>query len=357
MRLLVPALVVILVPLSGCFGGEARTEWAFDVTQLSDLANMGRTGKGVIVAVLDTGINPDHVALRHLFDGNKDNGEVVAWKDYVNNRAQPYDDDGHGSHVAGIIAASGSSLGDKINYNGIDLLGGAPGVQLVIAKVCGTTDCNAAAIPDAVNWAVAQHAQVISMSFGGNASVHLFGLNQDAMSRAVQNAINKGVVAVAAAGNGGPNNADVSEPGDVKGVIAVGAIQEDGSVWDQSSRGNDAANPCQATPSPLPLLGQPGRCDPDKKPELVAPGVNILSAWTGDRYVQATGTSQATPFVSAAIALMLEGHGRLTNASDVEHLKEVLEKTARPVPGQKTPHDDAAGYGLLQAKAAFDAYH
>ncbi len=356
MRVLAVALAALLVPLAGCFGGEARSEWAFEVTQLTDLADTGRTGKGVIVAILDTGINPHHVALSHLFDGNRDNGEVVAFKDYMGGHdgvANAYDDDGHGSHVAGIIAASGSSVGDKLVYNGVDLLGGAPAVTLLIAKVCGTASCKANAIPDAVNWAVGQRAQIISMSFGALSTPNLFGVNADAMQTAVQNAINKGVVAVAAAGNDGPDNADVSTPGDVKGVITVGAIQQDGTVWALSSRGNDQANPCQPQ---LPVLGQAGRCDPNKKPELVAPGVEILSSWTGDQYARATGTSQATPFVTAAVALMLEGRGPLRNAADVEHLKSVLIDTARPIPGQRLPHDDAAGYGLLQARAALDAY-
>jgi len=355
MRAVALALVALFIPLGGCFGGEARTEWAFDVTQLSNMGDAGHKGKGVIVAVLDTGINPNHVALTHLFDGNKDNGEVIAFKDYEAGRAQAYDDDGHGSHVAGIIAASGSSLGDKLSYGGVDLLGGAPAVQLVIAKVCGLKDCNAGAIPDAVNWAVSQHAQIISMSLGGNSSLgSLRGLRPDDMQTAVQNAVNKGVVVVAAAGNWGPNDADVSEPANVKGVIAVGAIQSDGTVWSGSSRGNDAANPCQ--PNPLPVVGVPGRCDPDKKPEIVAPGVDILSAWTNDNYVRATGTSQATPFVTSTVALMLEGRAPLKSSNDVEHLKTILMQTARPIPGQHLPHDNAAGYGLVQAKAAYDAY-
>jgi serine protease AprX len=99
-----------------------------------------------------------------------------------------------------------------------------------------------------------------------------------------------------------------------------------------------------------------GRCDPDKKPELVAPGVEVLSAWTEGNYVRATGTSQACPFVTSTVALLLEGRPDLTSRSEVERLKEVLEQTALHVGGQKTPHDDAAGYGIVQAKAAYDAY-
>lgn len=350
------AVLALSMPLSGCFGGEARTEWAFEVTQISELYGSGRTGHGVVVAVLDTGINPHHVALTHLFDKDMANGEVTQFRDYVNGRngvGNAYDDDGHGSHVAGIIAASGSSLGDKLAYGGIDLLGGAPGVTMLVAKVCGPEQCDARAIPAAIRWATEQHAQIISMSFGGGHINGLTGPLTDDMHKAVNEAVAQGVVAVAAAGNEGTDDTDVTEPGDVPDAIAVGAIQEDGSVWASSSRGNDEASPCRT----IPIVGTTtGRCDPNKKPEIVAPGVGILSAWTGDKYVRADGTSQATPFVTAAIALMLEGRAPLRNAADVREVKSVLMETAKPVPGQKLPHDEAAGYGLLQARAAVEAY-
>jgi serine protease AprX len=352
------ALLILLPALSGCLG-EARTEWAFEVTQLDQLADMGRTGKGVTVAVLDTGINTNHVAMRHLVDGDAANGELVGFQDYVANRngvANAYDDSGHGTHVAGIIAASGSSLGDKLEYGGVSLLGGAPGVRLLVAKVCGVKPdggsfCNGEAIPRAVQWAVQQRADVINLSLGGVRSQTIFSnlLPPDAMTQAINNAIARGVVVVAAAGNDHPNSDDVAFPGSIPDVIAVGAIQKDGSVWANSSRGDNP--PC----STLPVVGG-GRCDPNKKPELVAPGVEVLSAWTDDKYVRATGTSQATPFVTSAVALLLEGRPDLTSRADVVRVKQVLEATAKPVSGQRTPHDDAAGYGLLQAKAAFDAY-
>jgi subtilisin family serine protease len=364
------ALAALLVPaLSGCFGTEARTEWAFEVTQLSALADEGRTGRGVRVAVLDTGIDVGHVALTHLVDGDLHNGELVGFQDYVaarNGVAQAYDDDGHGTHVAGIIAASGSSLADKIEYGGVALLGGAPGVHLLVAKVCGIDAggrafCDADAIPRALEWAVAQKADVVNLSLGGVAPDDVFANlclqpSSCPIANAVRAAVAEGVVVVAAAGNDGPGNDDVSTPGDVAEAISVGAIQKDGSVWVNSSRGDDAGHPCTATSNVLPNPFNPPRCDPNKKPELVAPGVQILSAWTGGRYVQATGTSQATPFVTAAVALMLEGRPDLRSGADVVELKQALVASAKRVPGQAAPHDDAAGYGLLQAKAALAAY-
>lgn len=356
------ALLVVL-PLSGCLGGEERTEWAYSMTQLADAAKAGRTGQGVVVAILDTGINVRHPSLDHLVDGDDENGELIAFKDFLGGAAgvgAAFDDDGHGSHVAGIIAARGSSFGDKLVYGGVDLKGGAPNVRLVVARVCGGDACDANAIPAAVRWAVGQGADVISLSLGGEAGLPLFGLFQDDLTLSINQAINQGVVVIASAGNGGPGappdqqTDDVGSPANISGVIAVGAVEKDGQVADISSRGDDAGNPCRGTLPPP--IGSIGRCDPNRKPELVAPGVGILSAWKGDAYVRATGTSQATPFVTAVVALMLEGKADLASRSDVEHVKQVLVNTALPVDGQATPHDEAAGYGIVQAEAALQAY-
>lgn len=363
------AVLLALPALAGCvaLGGEARTEWAFDATQLAGATAAGRTGAGVTVALLDTGINVHHNALKHLADGDPANGELVGFQDYVNGRSgveSAYDDEGHGSHVAGIIAAEGSSLADKISYAGIDLLGGAPHVRMLVAKVCGTAAqaCIVDAIPKAIQWAADSGAQVISLSLGSEGATPLLAKQspqERALVDAVDRAVARGIVVIAAAGNAGPANPDVSTPADIPAVLSVGAIQQDGSVWANSSRGNDAANPCRplpATPLPVPVPLPTSRCDPDKKPELVAPGVDILSAWTGDAYVRARGTSQATPFVTAAVALLLEGRPPLDSREDVAYVKQVLEATAAPVPGQLRPHDNAAGYGVVQAMAALDAY-
>ncbi len=350
------ALLLLATVLGGCLGGEARTEWAYTITQLDLMPDAGRTGKGVTIAVIDTGANRDHPALSHLFDGQRDNGEVVAFQDYMHGKQgvdQTYDDAGHGSHVLGIIGAAGSTLGDKLVYGGVDLKGGAPDATFVIAKVCDLNGCASDQIPAAIRWATSQGAQVISLSLGGPEGSNPFGLvAPDDLTSAVNEAIDKGVVVIASAGNDGPSNSDVYAPSNIQGVISVGAIDSSGQVWDKSNRGDDAGNPCQT----LPVLGTSGRCDPDKKPELVAPGVEILSAWTGGSYVRATGTSQACPFVTSAVGLILQGRPHLTGRADVEHMKTVLEQTARKIGGQKTPHDDAAGYGIVQAKAAYDAY-
>lgn len=341
--------------LAGCLGGESRSEWALTMTQLNAVDG---DGAGVVVAVLDTGINVGHASMDHLVDGKNGNGELVAFKDYVGGRdgvSNAYDDDGHGTHVSGIMVARGSSFSDKLVYGGVDLRGGSPAIQLVVARVCDGDGCRGESLDDAVRWATAQGAQVISLSLGGEpGGLDLPVRLQSDLERAINDSIGQGVVVVAAAGNQGTDANDVSTPADIPRVIAVGAANRDGRVAQLSSRGDASDNQCRT--GGLLDDGATGRCPPNQKPEVIAPGVDILSAWAGDNYVKASGTSQATPFVSSVVALMLEGQPRLQSSSDVVQIKQVLMDTAKKVPGQDSPHDDGAGYGIVQAQRALRAY-
>lgn len=348
--------LLLLVTVSGCIGGQERSQWAYTSTQLDTTYAEGRTGRGVTVGILDTGINLGHPSLDHLGDDDRANGEVIAFKDYLvgdEGVEKARDPDGHGSHVTGILAGRGSGTGSKILYNGVDLLGGAPDVRLVIVRVCDDDHCDGQGIVDGVRWATAQNVDILSLSLGGEAARGVLSdLMQDRLESAINSAIDQGIVVVASAGNSGPDNEQVNSPADIPRVIAVGAIDKDLKVWSGSSRGDNP--PCRLGG----VLGSPatGRCDPHKKPEVVAPGVEVLSAWTGDSYARATGTSQATPFVTSAVAAMLQGAPELRDAQGVRGVKEALMDTAKPLRGQQTPHDDGAGYGLLQAADAVARY-
>ncbi len=351
--------LLLAVAMSGCLGTQARSEWAYDVTQLDDAYAGGKRGSGVVVAVLDTGINVEHPSLSHLVDGNANNGELMGFRDYINNRNgidKAYDDAGHGTHVAGIISARGSNFGDKLTNGGVDLLGGSPNVGLLIAKVCTKDDtCENSQIATAISWAADSGADIISLSLGGEgglSQLQQVGIFQDEITREINEAIDQGIVVVSAAGNFGPESNDVAFPAVIQGVIAVGAINEDLRVASFSNHGDGEANTCTQRPFPLPSQG---RCPPHQKPEVVAPGTEILSAWTGSLYVRASGTSQATPFVTSAVALMLEGQD-LRDRNDVVQVKSALRSTAQKVAGQTTPHDNAAGYGIVQAQAAIQAF-
>lgn len=358
------ALAFALAVLPGCLGGIQRTEWAYDDAGIDQVVSAtGRTGKGVTIAILDTGINVQHPALDHLVDGDPANGELVAFRDFLGTAvgvASAFDDSGHGSHVAGIIAARKTGT----TFAGVELKGAAPAAQLVVGRVCAER-CDASILPTAIDWAVRQGADVVSLSLGGQ--FNLTDTQQRLqLENAVDGAIAVGVVIVASAGNEGAGSADVESPADIPGVIAVGSIGEDGQVSDFSSHGSAQNNVCRLpsqSPPPIPIPPLPrvlpvviSRCDPDMKPELVAPGEEIVSAWAGKDYYKASGTSQATPFVTAAVALMLEGHADLDSREDVEAVKQALVDSARPVPGQVLPHDDGAGYGSLDAFAALQAY-
>ncbi|MED6296967.1 MAG: S8 family serine peptidase, partial [Candidatus Thermoplasmatota archaeon] len=182
--------------------------------------------------------------------------------------------------------------------------------------------------------------------------INLIFLSTDELEDAVNRAINQGIYVVAAAGNDGGDNddGDVSSPGSVEDVICVGAIDTDGSMWRNSSQGDNNGD--------LMSLTWP-RSDPDKKPELVAPGERIpmLNAQIGDTnslYAWGSGTSGATVWVTGALAHMLEHRPDLAhNGSSggerqtVEDVKQWIRESVVPQDGQ-SGHDDYYGYGRLQ---------
>ncbi|MCA1814588.1 MAG: S8 family serine peptidase [Halobacteriales archaeon] len=337
-------LIILTASLSGCI---AESDWALRITGIDKLHQQGLKGQGVKVAIIDTGIDGTHGEFKGL---------RVIWKDVVNGRTTPYDDSevGHGTHVAGIIAAQGDLAGEFIN--GVHVQGAAPAVSLIIVKaVKGDGEGSDQDVASAVQFAMDAGADIITMSLGGTSGRRLLvGTDTE---NAVNDALNRGIVVIAAAGNKeNPNdtNDDVATPASVNGVIAVGAVDKDKRIAAFSYKGDNAG-------SLVPP--RQGRADPNKKPEVVAPGVQIVSAAREGRYAIADGTSQATPFVAAAVALMLQAHpefkrggarGGTLNA--VNQIKSALAESAEkigPLSGSSGfSHDDVYGYGLLRADVA-----
>ena len=332
------ALMVLTVGLVGCLDEESkpdRSDWAYEMTGLEALYDKGLTGDNVTVAVIDTGIDMGHDEF--------DDVNLVGWKDFVDNEDKPYDKIGHGTHVAGIIVAHG------------DLRGGAYNVNLLVAQVFkddGTGDSDDVA--RAVRWATDQGADIITMSLGGG-RMPILGTDAE---DAVDEAIDKGVYVVAAAGNSQDDDDsedDVKSPASVERVIAVGAIDSSSKLAPFSEHGDNEG---------LPLYPFDDREDPHKKVELVAPGVKVVSAWTGGKYATASGTSQATPFVAATLALLLEAYPEYKRGHDgdpddddsanIQRMKELLMDSAEKLESQTTPHDDGYGYGLIRADKAFE---
>jgi serine protease AprX len=333
----VPALL-LAAAVSGCLGGST-SEWAYDAVGIRTLQDDGLDGEGIVVAIIDTGIDAGHPSL--------DGATIRAWKDYVNDRSEPYDDNGHGSHVAGIMVGEGADFEGRLS--GFDLKGGARSVSLIIVKaISENSEGNSADVVAGIDFARRNNADIICLSLGSSPNA-LRNVVPDAISTSINQALDQGILVVAAAGNTGPENSDVETPSNVQGVIAVGAVDQDKKLAEFSARGDNGGF--------VAGIGQ--RNDPHKKPEVVAPGVKIKSAWKDGSYAVASGTSQAVPFVCSGLALLLEDKPDLRDDDTramVDRVKSRMMQTADPLPGQVTPHDDRAGYGLYDGVGLVQAF-
>ncbi|MGQ9457100.1 MAG: S8 family peptidase [Anaerolineae bacterium] len=252
----------------------------------------GCRGRGIRVGVVDTGIDREHPDFA---------GRILAGKSFVGGDFQ--DDNGHGTHVAGILAGSGAASGGR--YEGV-----APEALLYVAKVLRADGSGLMShVMAGVEWAVDQGAQVINLSLGGIGPCN----GTDALSELCDAAVEQGVVVCVAAGNAGPGAATVGPPGCARQVITVGASTDRDEVASFSSRG--------------PTL------DGRVKPDVVFPGVGIVSCRArgtsmgtpvGEHYTTASGTSMATPHASGTAALLLEAAPSLTPAQ----VKALLQQTA-----------------------------
>ena len=301
----------------------------FDSLIQSD--NVTLTGKGVTVCIVDTGINLNHIELEGI--------NLIGWKDFVASIPDPYDDNGHGTMMAGILVAK--------QY----FIGLAPDVDLLVAKALPADGTGSdATVAEAIDWCTNSNADVISLSLGGAPSgVPAFFGGSDS-EEAVGNALQQGIVVVAAAGNDGESgdDNDVASPGIVENAICVGAVDTQGNIWEGSSVGD---NNGRLLPPMLP------RFDPDQKPALVAPGEQVPVILPDGQWGLASGTSASTVYVSGAIALMFEAHPEWKpdgaqggSESSVETIKEWIQSSVKPKESQNG-HDDYYGYGLLQVVA------
>ncbi len=287
--------------------------WGVDKIGAPLVWQRGITGKGVIVAVVDSGVDATHPDLAHLPDST--NTKVIDWIDYVNGRSSPYDDNGHGTHVSGTISGIGT--------NGYQT-GVAPGSNLIEAKVFNAF--GAGSMSDVIlgfEWAVNNGARVISYSGGGR--------HNAAYTIALDNAVAAGVIPVVAAGNSGSGDSTISCPGDEINSTAVGATNSSDIIASFSSRGPINFNEMTYI-----------------KPNVSAPGVSITSTLPGGKYASWNGTSMATPHVSGTVALMLEKTPSLRPAQ----INQILESTAVDL-GQ-VGKDNTYGAGRTDAyKAVF----
>jgi thermitase len=290
--------------------------WSRDIIGLGEAHIWGRGSEDVTVAVLDTGVDASHRELKAAARPGFDfvdiiDGAGVFFADFLDADADPSDPVGHGTHVSGIVAGEGAAMP----------VGVAPGCALLPVRVLGAMRQDGrpvgAGLVDNINtalkWAIDQGADVINMSFGlphsGGGLPH---------REVVEYGLRRGVIMVAAAGNDGRQ--ELYYPGSLPGVIAVGATDPQDEVAPFSTYG----------PQVL----------------LTAPGTEIYSSFPGDGYALASGTSQASPFVAGAAALVQSlARQLLGRRLEVAAVRRLLILTAdRSDPRFRTPR---GGYGRL----------
>jgi len=266
-------------------------------------------GKGISVAVLDTGVYKDHLDLKNRIGQCKD---FTSFKKPIVD-GQCADKNGHGTHVSGIIAADGGTDGKGI-------YGVAPESTLFSYKVCGNNgSCWSDDIAVAIRNAADSGANIINMSLGSDVESSLI---KDAISYAVS----KNVLIVAAAGNDGPDPDSIDYPGANPSVVAVGAFDVVQAIADWSSRGNNLTT--------TPYVVE------EKDIELAAPGVIIESTWNNGGYIILSGTSMASPHM-AGLAAKLWQKDALAPDSATRDLLHTFSQDLLPV-----GDDDASGFGF-----------
>ncbi|HET6958536.1 MAG TPA: S8 family peptidase [Vicinamibacterales bacterium] len=313
---------------------------------------LGYTGAGVGVAIIDSGITSWHDDLTNnsskLFPyGNQ---RVSKFVDFVGNRTLPYDDNGHGSHVAGIIGGNGyDSRGEKTGI--------APGASLISLKVLdahgqGSISNMIAALGWVAANATKYNIRVVNMSVGAGIYESYW---TDPLTLATKALTDKGITVVAAAGNIGKNGngqlqyGGITAPGNAPWVLTVGASSTMGTLTRSDDQMADFSS------------SGPSAVDFEAKPDLVAPGVGTVSLsvpgstfylekatalltgnllnLTSKPYLALSGTSMAAPVVSGTVALMLQANPNLTP----NLIKAILQYTAQVY----------QGYGPLREGAGF----
>lgn len=258
----------------------------------------GYDGKGVKVAVLDTGVDGTHPDLADRLAAEKNFSEAADTVDRV----------GHGTHVASTVAGSGAK--SKGAYKGV-----APGARLISGKVLDDNGFGEeSGVIAGAQWAVAQGAKVVNLSLGSSDSP-----GNGPLEQAVDDlSASSGALFVIAAGNDGPHPGTVGSPGSAAAALTVGAVDRDDITAEFSSRGPTA--------------------DGALKPDITAPGVDIVAAKAAqgsegapaaDGYVSLSGTSMATPHVAGAAAILAQRHPGWTG----ERLKAALTGSATPTAG------------------------
>ena len=283
--------------------------------------------QGITVAVLDTGVGR-HIDL---------NGRLLCFRDFVTDSMTMYDNNGHGTHVCGIICGNGA-------YSNGEFRGLAPYTRLVVGKVLDENgDGMTEKMLQGLQWVIDNKEKYDIRIL--NISVGIGELRQvgkaAALKSKIEEAWDRGIVVICAAGNKGPDNGSISSIGGSDKVITVGC--HDGEYC----RGNDKR--CET------YSGRGNLNDPLRKPDIVAPGTDIWSCnahaqWQHGKlknpYISKSGTSMATPIVTGCVSLLLQKEPYLTN----EQVKQRLIYTASDL-GEEW---NKQGWGMVNVKRLLD---
>ena len=274
-------------------------QWYMDLLETESARNRGVNGKGVTVAVVDSGVDRNHP---DLADVSILQGINVI--DGVENPTDTLDTYGHGTKVAGIIAAGAD--------NEIGICGIADGVSLLPIKITDGKSLSYSAFYNGFQKAIESDCDVINMSLGGE----LNPLARAEIDILAQKAEEKGIIVVAAVGNNGTTS--VFYPAGAEYVVGVGALSQDGTLWQKSQRNRSVF--------------------------VTAPGESILSLAPGGGVGTDTGTSFSTPMVTAVAALVKQARPDCTPQA----FRELLQKTAKDAGSEG--YDISYGHGIVSVE-------
>ncbi|WP_339145544.1 carboxypeptidase regulatory-like domain-containing protein [Sutcliffiella sp. BMC8] len=302
-------------------------EWGLEKIKATNVwGEYGLKGEGIVIGIMDSGVDGTHEALAHNYRG-RDGNHQYSWIDVSGqNYSTPQDGYGHGTHVAGTAVGGGDG----------EPIGVAPEAEWIAAKIF--TDGGSATISGihrAFEWFMApggdpSKAPHIVNNSWGNPNTFNKEFYED-----VQAWVAAGIFPLFAAGNEGPGAQTVGSPGSFPESFTIGATDSNDQVASFSSRG------------PVYWIDEEGNQQRLLKPNVTAPGHQVYSAWPGVRgqgkYNTISGTSMATPHVAGAIALLLQANPNLS----IQDMKDLLADTARQEQHMGTLPNDLYGEGII----------
>ena len=274
-----------------------------DIMNISKLTENKYLGQGQTICYIDTGLYPH---FDFIFPKNR----IIKFIDLMDGKHIPYDDNGHGTFVAGIGSGHGVIRCDNIGI--------APRSNVIMLKALSSKgSSNSNVILDAMQWIYENHKvyniSVVCMSFGADILTDI-----DPLSKGAESLWKRGIIVVAAAGNSGPKKSTIKSPGNNKYIITVGAMNTDLTVADFSSRGPT-------------LTGH--------KPDLIAPAVSISNCNNScPPYTEMSGTSVATPIIAGICAVIKSRYPNMNN----NEIKQFLLNHCIPI--TNNPDIEGAGY-------------